>query len=224
MHETLNLFGDTAEATNTKPKSTTANRPREKVVLDRRKLWGEGGLLETIEDDETSIHTTESFTENKTLEQLEVALGMSPVIRNGEWARDGSFYMYRIKEPTLGASQFGKKGSMVHFCFNMLVMDGARRAIESLYDDTNSWLPKWSIWLLGHRLSLATEDEDPKALLRAFIGVMSQQDFLDASRKGDSLRRVTKRLHMQAVRKAKAEAKAKALGEPDFDLSELKSA
>ena len=57
---------------------------------------------------------------------------------------------------------------------------------------------------------------------------MTQQDFLDASRKGESLRRVTKRLHMQ---KKRAEARAAIATDADsaddesfFDEPVLKTA
>lgn len=228
MQVAFDLFGDIVENTKvSKPKAPAATKPRAKVVLDRRKIWGEGGYLATLEDDETSIHTTESFTENATIERLEQALYMSPVIRNGVWEEDGPFYKYRITQKVVGTRKFDKKGSIVHFGTEAMMISSARNVLEATYDDTGSWLPRWAYWLFCHRLRIAGEDEDPYELLKAFTAVMTQQDFLDASRKGESLRRVTKRLHMQKKRAKERAANAAEPQDADdesFDEPELKTA
>ncbi|HDS1721538.1 hypothetical protein NPS53_08515 [Pseudomonas putida] len=228
MQAAFDLFGEVVETPKvSKPKAPVATKPRAKVTLDRRKIWGEGGYLATLEDDETSIHTTESFTENATIERLEKALCMSPVIKNGEWVEDGQFYKYKVTEEVKGERVFGKKGEILHFATQTMMISSAKNVLEATYDDTGSWLPRWSYWLFCHRLRIAGENEDPYELLKAFTAVMTQQDFLDASRKGESLRRVTKRLHMQEKRaKARAAiaAGSNAADEEAFEDLELKSA
>lgn len=228
MQTAFDLFGNIVETPKlSKPKAPAAPKPRAKVMLDRRKIWGEGGYLATLEDDETSIHTTESFTENATIERLEQALFMSPVIKNGVWVEDGSFYEYRITKPVTGQREFGMKGSLLHDCTEVMMKASAQKVLDESYDDTGAWLPRWAYWLFCYRLRKAGATEDPYELLKAFTAVMTQQDFLDASRKGESLRRVTKRLHMQRKR---AEARAvTAVGADDaedesFDEPELKTA
>lgn len=207
MQAALDLFGENfaepKQISKPKPKAPATTKPRATLKLDRRKIWGSGGHLDTLEDDDTlSTLGTESFTENATIERLEQALFMSPVIKNGEWVEDGTFYAYRITKPVMGQREFGLKGSMLHDCTAVMMQASAQRVLDESYDDTGSWLPKWAYWLFCHRLRIAGEQEDPYELLKAFTAVMTQQDFLDASRKGESLRRVTKRLHMQQKRAA----------------------
>ena len=200
MQTAFDLFGEVVETPKiSKPKAPAAPKPRAKVTLDRRKIWGEGGYLATLEDDETSIHTTESFTENATIERLEKALYMTPVINNGVWVEDGSFYKYKITQEVKGTRKFGPKSELLHFATECMMTTSARNVLDATYDDTGSWLPRWAYWLFCHRLRIAGDDEDPYELLKAFTAVMTQQDFLDASRKGESLRRVTKRLHLSLI-------------------------
>lgn len=228
MQPAFDLFGDIVETKEiSKPKAPAMPKPRAAATLDRRKIWGEGGYLATLDDDDTSINTTESFTENATIERLEQALFMSPVIRSGMWVEDGSFYAYRIMKPVMGPRMFGEKGSLLHDCTEMMLKASAQKVLDESYDDTGSWLPRWAYWLFCYRLRKAGPTEDPYELLKAFTAVMTQLDFLDASRKGDSLRRVTKRLHMQ---KKRAEARAAGADLADdadddtFDEPELKTA
>ena len=47
---------------------------------------------------------------------------------------------------------------------------------------------------------MASDNEDPYELLKAFTAVMTQQDFLDASRKGDTVRNLVKRERMREQR------------------------
>lgn len=228
MQAAFDLFGDIVETQeNSKPKTPATPKPRATAMLDRRKIWGEGGYLATLDDDDTSIHTTESFTENVTIERLEQAFFMSPVIRNGIWVEDGSFYAYRITKPVNGPREFGNKGSLLHDCTEVMLKASALKVLEESYDDTGSWLPRWAYWLFCYRLRKAGSTEDPYELLKAFTAVMTQQDFLDASRKGESLRRVTKRLHMQKKRaeaRAEGSAVAEEADDEDFNEPELKTA
>jgi hypothetical protein len=218
MHATIDLFGNADETKISKPKAPVMLKPRATGTLDRRTIWGEGGYLSTLDDEETSIHTTESFTENATIERLERALMMAPVIKNGVWAEEGSFYAYRLTKPVLGPRQFGANGSFLRDATMYLLQASATNLLEETYDDTGSWLPRWAYWLFCHRLRKADANEDPYELLKAFTAVMTQHDFLDASRKGESLRRVAKRLHMQQKR-----ASARAAENEDDDL-ELQTA
>lgn len=227
MQAAFDLFGDIVETTKpSKPKAPVTPKPRAKVTLDRRTIWGEGGYLATLDDDDTSIHTTESFTENATIERLEQALFMSPVIRNGMWVEDGSFYEYRISKPVMGPREFGVKGSLLHDCTEVMLKSSAQKVLDESYADTGAWLPRWAYWLFCYRLRKAGPTEDPYELLKAFTAVMTQQDFLDASRKGESLRRVTKRLHMQKKRAQVRAALAAGAEDTDecFDEHELTSA
>lgn len=222
--QAIDLFGNVVETKEvSKPKTPTVPRPSALAKIDRRKIWGHGGYLATLEDDDNlSMTGTESFTENATIERLEQALFMAPVIRNGEWVEDGLFYSYRITKPVIGQREFGKRGSLLHDCTLYMVQTSAQRVLDETYDDTGSWLPKWAYWLFCHRLRKADEKEDPYELLKAFTAVMTQHDFLDASRKGESLRRITKRLHMQKKR-----AESRNAGQRDEELDdelELKSA
>lgn len=227
MQAAFDLFGETiAEPKKiSKPKAPTVSKPRATLKMDRRKAWGNGGHLETLEDDDAlSIIGTESFTENATIERLEQALFMSPVFKNGEWVDDGTFYSYRITKLVTGPREFGKKGSLLHDCTEVMIQASAQRVLDETYDDTGSWLPKWAYWLFCYRLRKASETEDPYELLKAFTAVMTQHDFLDASRKGESLRRVTKRLHMQQKRAAARAAAAASSAADDFDVPDQETA
>jgi len=224
--QALDLFGDVVETKQpTKPKAPAAPKPSAVVKLNRRKAWGHGGYLATLDDDDSlSIEGTESFTENATIERLEQALYMTPVIRNGEWVEDGSFYSYRITKLVCGQREFGKRGSMLHDCTLYMVQSSAQKVLEETYDDTGSWLPKWAYWLFCYRIRKADEKEDPYELLKAFTAVMTQHDFLDASRKGESLRRITKRLHMRQKRAQERASASNAAQEDIDDELELKTA
>lgn len=228
MQAAFDLFGEVVETPKiSKPKAPAAPKPRAKVTLDRRKIWGEGGYLATLEDDETSIHTTESFTENATIERLEKALCMSPVISNGVWLEDGSFFEYRITKLITGSRKFGPKGSLLQFTTEVMMKASAEKVLDEIYRETGAWLPRWAYWLFCYRLRKADVTEDPYELLKLFTAVMTQQDFLDANRKGDTLRTVTKRLHMQQKRaeaRAAAAASADVAEEEATDEPELKTA
>jgi len=228
MQATIDLFGATVEPKeNSNPKSPAEPKPRAKTSLDRRKIWGHGGYLATLEDDDTiSILGTESFTENATIERLEQAVFMAPVIRNGKWVEDGMFYSYRITKPVTGPREFGTRGSLLHDCTLMMLQASAQKVLDETFDDTGSWLPRWAYWLFCYRLRKASDTEDPYELLKAFTAVISQHDFLDASRKGESLRRVAKRLHMQRTRaEARAAKAAESFDDEDQDDElELKTA
>lgn len=204
MQEMLDLFGNPVELkTNSKPK--TQPKPRAKVILDRHKLWADGGYLAELEeedDDEVPIHSVECFTENATIERLEKALFMAPVIKGGKWVYEGTFWAYRLVKPVIGQRQLGKSGTILREANQYLVTSSANKVLEETYNDTGAWLPRYAYWLFCHRIRMADESEDPYELLKAFTATMTQHDYLDASRKGDSLRRVIKRQRMQEKRAA----------------------
>jgi hypothetical protein len=187
------------------------------MVLDRRKIWGEGGFLSTIEDDQTSIHTTVTSFENPTIERLENALNMTPLIENGYWAEDGSFYAYTLIKPVTGQRQFGKRGTFLRDATLYLIQDSALKVLDELYRDLGSWSPRWAYWLFCYRLRKADDCEDPYELLKAFTEAMSFDEPLDPARKGDTLRTVTKRLRLRQRRAAARDAVGVDEADEDFD-------
>lgn len=223
MQQITDLFGDLiAQPSSRKPKEHTSKMVVSPLKVDRRTLWGSGSHLSNYEDDDTrSILGTESFTENSTIERLEAALFMSPVVKKGEWVRDGTFYAYRVTKLVMGPKTCGTKGTMLHDCTMLLIKSSAQKVLDTTFDDTGSWLPKWAYWLFCYRLLKADVSEDPYELLKAFTAVMSQQDFLDASRKGESLRRLTKRF---ATREKRAKARLEDSETSVMESSSLKSA
>lgn len=201
MQLALDLFGAIVE-NNEISKPIAAPEPCAAVMLDRRKIWGEGGFLATLEDDQTSIHTTESFVENATIERLENALFMTPLIKDGVWAEDGSFFAYTLTKPVTGQRQFGQRGSFLRDATLYLVQSSAVKVLEETYRDTGSWSPRWAYWLFCYRLRKADDCEDPYELLKAFTEAITLHVPEDASRKGDTLRTVKKRLLMRQKRAA----------------------
>lgn len=217
MQQAFDLFGDPVEVKAAdKPKSTS--KPRAKIEIDRRKLWSDGGYLATIEEeeDDAPLTTTESFTENATIERLEQALNMAPLIRGGEWVQDGMFWSYKLLRPIIGSRTFGKRGSILHMGTMFMVQASAQKVLDETYNDTGAWLPRYAYWVFCARLRMALEEEDPYEILKAFTAVMSQHDYLDASRKGDSLRRVAKRERMREQRAAKR-AQSKSVDDDEYE-------
>lgn len=206
MQNAFDLFGNLVQAvpavTVAKPK--VPSKPRAKKVIDRRELWVDGGYLAQIEEqeDDASLNTTESFTENATIERLEQSLQMAPVIRGGKWVYEGTFWAYKIVKPVIGTRTFGSPQSILRTATLFLVQSNAQKVLDETYNDTGAWLPRYAYWVFCARLRIAHESEDPYALLQAFTAVLTQHDYLDASRKGDSLRRIAKREHMRAKRAA----------------------
>lgn len=199
MQTTFDLFGAPVEIIDiSKPKADA--KPRAVVMLDRREIWGEGGYLSTLEDDETSIKTTETYTENATIQRLEEALFMSPVIKKGLWVQDGTFFAYRITKALIGQREFGQPGSILRDATLYMLQASALKVLEQSYKHPQAWLPRWAYWLFCYRLRKAGVNEDPYALLKAFSAVMTQHDFLDESRTGDTMRTATKRHRMAEQR------------------------
>lgn len=86
MQINFDFFEDSVN-TNQISEPTAAIEPCVPLLLDRRKIWGEGGYLATLEDNETSIQTTAQDCQNATIERLEAALRMRPVIEGGNGSR-----------------------------------------------------------------------------------------------------------------------------------------
>ncbi|MFL1449339.1 hypothetical protein ACI77O_13160 [Pseudomonas tritici] len=216
--QATDLFGKLVETNEiSKPKTQANSAPRAAVKLDRREIWGEGGYLSTLKDDETSIHSRESFTENATIERLEKALFMTPVIKNGEWAVDGQFFAYKLTKPVTGQREFGKRGTILRDATCYMLQASAKRLLEESYKAPESWLPRWAYWLFCHRLRKAGDNEDPYALFKVFTAVMTQHDFLDESRMGETMRTARKRHRMKEHRAALRIAKTPPVAEADDD-------
>jgi hypothetical protein len=201
----FDLLGDNLPLANSPVTPAEAQRKvaPKKVVINRKALWTTSkygnlpGVVEVDRDDEifNVTSTTNTFSDNTTIERLEVALGLAPVIKNGRWVKDtdGTF-MYRLKgQPFKGTREMGKRGSILQQCNILLILESARAAIEALYNNPDSWICLNAVNVLSCRLRRMTEDEDPFACLAAFMQVMQQQDFIDNSRKGETIRNLTKR-------------------------------
>jgi len=173
------------------------------------------------EDDDCPLTTTESFTENATIERLEQALYMAPMIKGGEWVYDGTFWSYRIVKPMVGARKLGPRGSIMNLATTVMIQASAQKLLDETYNDTGAWLPRYAYWVFCARLRIAQEDEDPYELLKAFTAVLTQQDYLDASRKGECLRRVIKRERMREQRAAKRQKRGVEPEDEDDDEERL---
>ncbi|MBP5948139.1 hypothetical protein [Pseudomonas sp. P9(2020)] len=201
--QNFDLFGDAVEViNNSKPTTTQKPRVATKVSFDRRALWTDGGYLGELpeEEDDINIRSTECFTENATIERLEKALFMAPVVKNGEWIYDGVFWAYRVTKRVKGERQFGPTRTILRDATMYLVQASALKVLEASYKEEDAWLPKHAYWVFSSRLRMASDIEDPYELLKAFTAVMTQQDFLDASRKGDTVRNLVKRERMREQR------------------------
>lgn len=214
MQEMIDLFGNVVEAK--KPAQRRQSAPKPKMEIDRRKLWPDGGGLLLIEedDDDISVSTTECFTENATIERLEQALNMKPLLVNGEWKEGLMFWEYKLTKPITGARDIGPVGSMLRQCQHFMMQDSARKVLDESFTDTGGWLPRYAFSVFSKRLSMALPHEDPYALLHLFTTVMTQHDYLDESRKGESLRRAVKRERMRSQR---AQTRSKPVFNDDFD-------
>ncbi|HHH9441252.1 TPA: hypothetical protein ACP32N_003189 [Pseudomonas aeruginosa] len=209
----VDLFGNAiSNPTVEKPKAV--RKPTTKIVIDRKALWSNSGYLsglkELDEDDDVLEATTTSDTrsDNSTIERLEKALGLSPVIKDGKWQTDELGYLYRrVGKPFKGKRVLGKRGSMVWELNRNSVLSSARDALEPVFTDPCCWLITNSVHVLAIRLRMMEEDEDPFACLQAFLQVMTQHDFIDNSRKGETIRSLTKRDQMREKRAAARKAK-----------------
>lgn len=217
MHalNTTDLFGKIIADVNT----STVKNPRKspaKVVINRRVLWSAKGdtfAVKELNEDVKSeaLATADTYSDNSAIEKLEVALGLSPVIRNGKWVTDALGFKYQRKgSPFKGERVMGDRGSIVRDMNMILIINTARNAVEAAFTDPCSWLVLNSISVLTARLRMMDATEDPNACLRAFMGVMLQHDFIDNSRKGGTIRNIAKRDRIREVRKQRSEAKEKA--------------
>lgn len=194
--------------------SVTEGKPRKmkpatKLVFDRKALWSTSGYLpgakEVDEDDVAkATATSDTRSDNATIERLEAALGLAPLVKNGQWMFDAMGFLYRrVGKPFTGTRQFGGKGQLVRELNHQLTLRTAREAIEPLFTDPCSWLVINSVSVLNKRLWMMAPEEDHKACLAAFLEVMSQHDFIDNSRSGETIRSLTKRDQMREKRAAK---------------------
>lgn len=206
----FDLLGDDLPVAVSPETTTVAPRKKvtQKVMINRRALWTTSGYLPgvTAADDDDEVFnvtsTNDTFSDNSTIERLEAALGLTPVLKNGRWATDSNGgFLYRVKGvPFKGVRQMGKKGTMLHQCNMILILESARAAIEALFKEPCGWLCLNAINVLSLRLRRLAEDEDPFACLTAFLQVMQQQDFIDGTRKGETIRNLAKRDRMREVR------------------------
>lgn len=201
----FDLLGDDLPLATSPVNAADAQRKTapKKVVINRRALWTTSkygnlpGVVKVERDEEVFnvTSTSDTYSDNTTIERLEAALGLVPVIKNGCWVKDSDgAFPYRLKgEPFKGTRQMGKRGSILQQCNILLILESARAAIEALYNNPDSWICLNAVNVLSCRLRRMTEDEDPFACLAAFMQVMQQQDFIDNSRKGETIRNLTKR-------------------------------
>lgn len=202
-----------------------------KLVINRRALWSASkylaGIHEVDEDDdevEDVTSTSNTYSDNSTLERLERALGMVPVIRDGVWKTDILGFQYRIRgNPFKGERTMGPQGSMVRDLNRLCVIETARKALEGAYTDPCAWIVLNSIAVLHRRLRMMDENEDPYACLQAFLQVMLQHDFIDNARKGETIRNLTKRDLERERRAAKKKAKEEKVKVSDELMSSLES-
>lgn len=214
----VDLFGDAIRQpsvrTQTERKTTT------KVVFDRKALWSSSGYLLGIKEvaekevaDATS--TSDTRSDNATIERLEIALGLAPVVKDGQWVTNELGFVYRrVGKPFNGARPFGPKGSLLRDLTRQQILNSARSSIEPLFTDPCSWLIVNSVAVLYARLRLMDDNEDAFSCLQAFLQVIAQHDFIDNSRKGETIRFLTKRDQMRDMRanarKKKEEREAEA--------------
>lgn len=217
----FDLLGDNVPVAVSPVTTATVSRKKstQKVLINRRALWTTSGYLPGVteaDEDEDVFNvtsTTNTYSDNSTIERLESALGLAPVIKDGRWVTDADgAFLYRVKgAPFKGTRQMGKSGSMLQQCNLLLILESARSATEALFNDPCSWLCLNAINVLSIRLRRMSEDEDPFACLAAFTQVMHQQDFIDNSRKGLTIRNLAKRDLLRDSRARKKAEKNKAV-------------
>lgn len=205
------LFGEVIRTTSvrTQPVRKTAST---KLVFDRKALWSTSGYLpgavEVEKGDVAQVMaTSDTRSDNATIERLERALGLEPLVRNGQWVSNTFGFEYRrVGKPFKGARRFGERGSMFRDLNKQLTLTSARDAIEPLFHDPCSWLVINSIIVLDVRLKMMDADEDHQYCLKAFLQVLAQHDFIDNTRTGETIRSLTKRDQMREQRAAKRAA------------------
>lgn len=206
----IDLFGGVIPTTSAKPR-TESKVQREKIVFDRKALWSSSGYLPGAklvaeEDLAKAKSTTDTRCDNAIVERLELALGIKPKVVKGEWIRDVFGFQYqRIGKPFTGAMRFGERGTALRDLNSSLVLNAARAGIEPLFTNRHCWLVVNSLKVLEARLRMMDECEDHQACLKVFLAVLAQHDFIDNTRSGETIRSLTKRDQMRALR-AKARA------------------
>lgn len=201
----IDLFGDVIRTPSVRkqPERKTINT---KLVFDRKALWSTSGYLpgavqvekENVAD---AMSTSDTRSDNATIERLEIALGLEPRLKNGQWLHDELGFQYRrVGKPFKGARRFGEKGSLFRDLNKQLTLTSARDALEPLFHDPCSWLVINAIIVLDVRLRMMEADEDHQYCLKAFLGVLAQHDFIDNTRTGETIRSLTKRDQMRDKR------------------------
>ncbi|MBF6042926.1 hypothetical protein K5E40_18965 [Pseudomonas baetica] len=206
------LFGEVIRTPSVRKQSdrkATATR----LVFDRKALWSTSGYLPgAVQVDKENVAevmaTSDTRSDNATIERLEKALGLEPLVKNGQWLNDTFGFQYRrVGKPFKGAKRYGEKGSLFRDLNKQLVLTSARSAIEPLFHDPCSWLVINSIIVLDVRLRMMDADEDHQYCLKAFLQVLAQHDFIDNTRTGDTIRSLTKRDQMREMRAKQRAAK-----------------
>ena len=219
------LFGQVIPETSVRKTPDRKSKPATKLIFDRKSLWSSTsvmpGTMRVDEDElEEVLSTSDTRSDNVTIERLEQALGLAPVVKGGQWATDVLGYLYRrVGKPFKGSKQFGERHSLFRDLTKQLIITHARNAIEPLYTDPCCWLVINSITLLDVRLRMMDANEDPYSCLRAFYEVHSQHDFIDNTRKGDTIRSLTKRDQMRDKREAARQEKARKIAEKPVSKS-----
>lgn len=200
----VDLFGEAVRQPSVRTPSE--RKATTKVVFDRKALWSSSGYLLGIKEvDEKEVadatSTSDTRSDNATIERLELALGLAPLVKDGQWVTNELGYVYRrVGKPFRGARHFGARGSLCRDLTRQLILTSARTSIEPLFTDPCSWLVVNSIAVLAARLGMMDEDEDAHSCMQAFLQVIAQHDFIDNSRKGETIRFLTKRDQMREMR------------------------
>jgi hypothetical protein len=207
----VDLFGDAIRQPSVK--KHTERKAITKVVFNRKALWSSSGYLlgiKEVEEREVADATSTSDTrsDNATIERLEIALGLAPLVKNGQWVTNELGFVYRrVGKPFNGARPFGPKGSLLRDLTRQQILNSARTSIEPLFSDPCSWLVVNSVAVLYARLKLMDDNEDAFSCLQAFLQVIAQHDFIDSSRKGQTIRFLTKRDQMREMRASARKSK-----------------
>lgn len=188
-----------------------------KVQIDRKQLWstntyGFGGIrqLDDDEDFAEAVSTSDTKSDNSTIERLEQKLGLRPDIKDGKWVRDETGFQYRrFGAKFQGERKLGESGTMLRDLNKRMVLTSARSALEPLFTDPCCWIILAAVGVLATRLNMMDADEDPYSCLTAFMEVMAQHDFIDNQRSGETIRSLT-RAHNERERRATKSAAKKA--------------
>lgn len=200
----VDLFGQAIAAPKAATKPSAVRKTPVKIVIDRKALWSTAGnssyssrgisMLDDDEDVADATATSDTTCDNATIERLEAALGMAPLIKDNQWVRDmGSFEYKLVGKPFKGNRPFGARGTMQRDLTQMAVLSSARSALEPAFSDPCCWLVLNALGLFAVRLRKMDESEDPYSCLQAFCQVMLQHDFIDNTRSGETIRSLTKR-------------------------------